>query len=86
MFAFSHLSLKYFCMKAHIFRAENVLYESRAKALSNAFSLAAKTRMKMLTLVTAMKALPHTQLDNQQTAFDSVRLVTNTTQTITASI
>jgi len=30
--------------------------------------------MKMLTTVTAMKALPHTQLDNQQTAFDSVRL------------
>ena len=37
------------------------------------FSLPAKTRMKMLTTVTAMKALPHTQLDNQQTAFDSVR-------------
>merc|ERR1719460_3606437 len=34
----------------------------------------ARTRMKMLTTVTAMKALPHTQLDNQQTAFDSVRL------------
>ena len=39
------------------------------------FSFPAKTRMKMLTTVTAMKALPHTQLDNQQTAFDSVRLV-----------
>merc|ERR1712122_189631 len=34
----------------------------------------AKTRMKMLTTVTAMKALPHTQLNNQQTSFDSVRL------------
>merc|ERR1712107_18107 len=34
----------------------------------------AKTRMKMLTTVTAMKALPHTQFDNQQTSFDSVRL------------
>jgi len=37
----------------------------------------AKTRMKMLTTVTAMKALPHTQLDNQQTAFDSVRHIKN---------
>ena len=35
----------------------------------------AKTRMKMLTTVTAMKALPHTQLDNQQTSFDSVRWI-----------
>ena len=51
----------------------NVLHQIRVKAFSNEFSLAAKTRMKMLTTVTAMKALPHTQLDNQQTAFDSVR-------------
>ena len=62
-------------MKANIFRAPNVLCQTRVKMLSNQFSLAAKTRMKMLTTVTAMKALPHTQLDNQQTAFDSVRLV-----------
>ena len=70
---FSHLSLNYFCKKTHIFRVVNVLHQIRVKAFSNEFSLAAKTRMKMLTTVTAMKALPHTQLDNQQTAFDSVR-------------
>ena len=49
------------------------MHQIRVEAFSNEFSLAAKTRMKMLTTVTAMKALPHTQLDNQQTAFDSVR-------------
>ena len=70
---FLHLSLNYFCKKTHIFRVVNVLHQIRVEAFSNEFSLAAKTRMKMLTTVTAMKALPHTQLDNQQTAFDSVR-------------
>lgn len=53
----------------------NVLCQTRVKVFSNEFFSPAKTRMKMLTTVTAMKALPHTQLDNQQTAFDSVRLV-----------
>ena len=31
--------------------------------------------MKMLNAVTSMGHLPHTKLDNQQTHYDSVRLV-----------
>eukprot|EP00090_Calanus_glacialis_P009452 TRINITY_DN17825_c0_g1_i1.p1 TRINITY_DN17825_c0_g1~~TRINITY_DN17825_c0_g1_i1.p1 ORF type:complete len:238 (+),score=51.04 TRINITY_DN17825_c0_g1_i1:49-714(+) len=35
----------------------------------------AKTRMRMLNTVTARTHLPHTMLDNQQTHYDSVRLL-----------
>jgi len=53
---------------------ERFLVKAYAGQAKESNTATAKTRMKMLTTVTAMKALPHTQLDNQQTAFDSVRL------------
>jgi len=54
---------------------DDFLIRSRCGRMREVNGASAKTRMKMLNAVTSMGHLPHGRSDNQQTHYDSVRLL-----------
>eukprot|EP00090_Calanus_glacialis_P022402 TRINITY_DN3456_c0_g1_i7.p1 TRINITY_DN3456_c0_g1~~TRINITY_DN3456_c0_g1_i7.p1 ORF type:complete len:223 (-),score=78.21 TRINITY_DN3456_c0_g1_i7:71-739(-) len=72
------------CMKKHepskdyvsgVYSLDRCLVKAYSQQTKEMNGSTAKTRGKMLNTVTCRKHLPHTLLDNQQTHYDSVRLL-----------
>jgi len=54
---------------------DHFLVKAYSKQIKELNTSTAKTRLKMLNNITSFKNLPHTLTENQQTPFDSVRLL-----------